>query len=141
MKKRIILGIWAVLVVLSTLLTISGCESQNLNCFEMILEPRSYTEEEVEHAFGIIKEGFPQKFKNSDLISLVYSEEMQHLTVMDQDLTLEDMVVSVTICGTNYHSARDRSEYFCILNRVPEGDWFIHDWVLGVHTRPAKQEE
>lgn len=135
MKKAALLTVWAVMTILCLFMTMSGCERQNLNCLEMVLEPRTFSEREVEEAFESVKEAFPQRFKNSDLISLIYSEEMQNLTVMDPDPNTEDIVVSVTICGTDYHNSRDRAEYYCILNRVPYGDWFVHDWVLDVHSR------
>ena len=139
MKIKIIRFLCTGWLTILMMLPLYGCETQNLNGLEMILSPSTFSEQEVQEAFGSVREAFPQRFKNSDLISLVYSEDIQNMAAVDQDLTLEHMVISVTICGSSYQTSQDRAEYFCILNRFPEGEWFVHDWVLDIHSRPISQ--
>ena len=123
MKKKML----CILLLLG--LTLSGCSSHDTKCMELILEPRTYSAEEISAVFGGIKEEFPETFRNARLLSLVYSEDIQTHVEQEKLPEGEVMVVSVSIYGKHRNTSQDRADYYCVLNRINDR-WEIHDWRL-----------
>ena len=122
---------FAVIFLLLTLL-FTGCslEKSKNECLQLVLHPESYEEEEIRQAFQKVKEASPQRFKNSKLLSLIYSEEMQIHMAANKVPDMENIVISVSICGAQYETAGDRADYYCLLTRQEGQEWTIEDWAL-----------
>ena len=118
--------------VMMMFLFLAGCalEKSSNECLQLILHPQSYEEADILDAFQEIKAAGPQKFKNSKLLSLIYSEEMQIHMAGDKVPDVENIVISVSICGAQYETAGDRADYYCLLIRDEGQQWRIENWVL-----------
>ena len=131
MKKRALIAGVVLLLAFSTMLVLTGCRSDETKCMQMILEPRTYEEEEISDAFRVIREEFPEKFRNSKLLSMIYSEEMQLHMAGGRDQDGDNIVISVSICGSRYETAGDRADYYCLLTReAGHDDWTIASWAV-----------
>ena len=125
-------------LMISALTLFSGCGSSVDSCMELILEPRTYSQQEIQEVFGQIKEAFPGRFPKSRLLSLVYSEEMQSHVEEHKLPEGNIMIVSVSICGDHYETALDRADYYCVLTADENHSWSIHDWRLDRNGRGTR---
>ena len=133
-------GIISAFLLLLLAVSLLGCgkEKHAHECVQLILEPSTYEEPEIRDAFLAVKKASPERFKNSKILSMIYTEEIQlHMAGSKQE-DRDNMVVAVSIRSMKYESAGDRAEYYCLLTREDQTPWTVESWALNRESRDSR---
>lgn len=115
------------LIVFGVTFMFGGCVNKtksDLKCMEVIKDPTSFSEREVEDAMESVKIAFINEFKNATLEKLLYSEDFQDSMLVKSYSDDESIVIISSISKNDTESI----DYYCLLTRSRNGEWIVRSW-------------